>query len=262
MHAEIRQALIYSHFCELMPFAHRGAFQIEQTVDGFRLFYPNADAANYEAMDVIAIELALTALEKHFRFDPAPYLRMIETWPRTIGLDFITCLRAAYDFHLNNVHEDIFVGAEAYERVLGFTHAEFKRVRAALMAYATWCLGMANAAEAGAIQEKGERQTYYGNQCLKWLAPLHSSNMVPRDRVDMILRYFQEPAVAGATISGVGYLAPIQILGDSYPQQGRSNAVQRAGLRRAGTLSSGACLPHIRSPAGRRDQAECHLGWS
>ncbi|MBB5553667.1 hypothetical protein [Rhizobium lentis] len=225
MHAEIRQALIYAHFCELMPFAHRGAFRIEQTADGFRLSYPNKDAAHYEALDVIASELALTAMEKHFPFNPAPYLRMIETWPRLDG-DFIGALRDAYKFHLKNVYEDIFIGAEAYERVLGFTHEEFKRVRAALMAYGTWCLGMANAAEAGAMQEKGERHTYFAKECLEWLAPLHVSRMVlgvtdqiagvPRDRVDKILRYFQEPAVAGATISGEGYLAPIQVLGDSF----------------------------------------------
>ncbi|NOV19153.1 hypothetical protein E5S70_24240 [Ensifer adhaerens] len=225
MHAEIRQALVYAHFCELMPFVHRGAFQIEETEDGFRLYYPGEDASHFEALDVIASELALTAMEKHFPFDPAPYLRMIETWPR-LGGDFIGALRAAYDFHLKNVHEDVFIGAEAYERVLGFTHDEFKRVRAALMAYGTWCLGMANAAEASAVQEKGKRQIYFANECLEWLAPLHVSKMVlgvidqianaPRDRVDKILRYFREPAVAGETISGEGYLAPIQLLDGSF----------------------------------------------
>ncbi|MBX5141408.1 hypothetical protein HJB79_21980 [Rhizobium lentis] len=226
MHEEIRKALVYAHFSELMPFAHRGAFQIEQIEDGFRLSYPTKEAANYEAMDVIASELALTAVEKHFRFDPAPYLRMIETWPRTIGADFLYSLRTAYEFHLNNVHEDIFVGAGAYERVLGFTHDEFTRVRAGLMAYATWCLGMANATEAGVIAEEGERQARYFNAFLQWVAPLHPRarvlgvidqlTKVSQDRVDLILRYFQEPAVAEPTISGEGYFAPIQILGDSF----------------------------------------------
>ncbi|WP_454748913.1 hypothetical protein [Ciceribacter selenitireducens] len=226
MHAEIRQALIYAHFCELMPFVHRGAFRIEETKEGFRLSYPNEDASHFEALDVIASELALTAIEKHFPFDPAPFLRMIETWPRLVGKDFTGVLRAAFDFHLKNVHEDVFIGAEAYERVLGFTHDEFKRVRAALMAYGTWCLGMANAAEASAIQEKGKRQVYFANECLEWLAPLHVSEMVlgvidqiadvPRNRVDMTLRYFQEAAVAGETISGEGFLAPIQVVENSF----------------------------------------------
>lgn len=232
MHAEIRQALIYAHFCELMPFAHRGAFRIEQTENGFRLSYPTKEAEHFEAWDVIASELALTALDNNFRFDPAPYLRMLETWPRAGGLDFITSLRTAYDFHLKSIHEDIFVGAEAYERVLGFTHEEFKRVRAALMAYSTWCLGMANAAEAGAIQEEGKQQAHYFHTFREWVAPLHASKQVldvidqitkvPRNRVNKILRYFQEPAVAGLTISGEGYLAPIQVLGDAFLLSPRS----------------------------------------
>ena len=231
-HAEIRQALIYAHFCELMPFAHRGAFQVEQTGDGFRLSYPTKEAERFEALDVIASELALTALDNSFRVDHAAYLRMIKTWPREGGKDFITSLRAAYDFHLDNIHEDIFVGSEAYERTLGFTHDEFRRVRATLMAYATWCLGMADAAEAGVIQERDNRQADYFNTFREWVAPLHSSKQVlsvidqltkvPRNRVNKILGFFQEPAVGGTTISGEGYLAPIQVLGDTFLLSPRS----------------------------------------
>ncbi len=221
MHAEIGQILAFAHFCELMPFVHRGAFTVEKTGEGFRLRYPDAVSGHYEMLDVIASELALTTIEREFSFDPTPFLRMVKSWPHSLNGDFIKVLRQAYDFHLKNVQEDIFLGAGAYEKALGFTHDEFLRVRAALMAYASWCLGMANAAEAGAMQEKGERQTYNANECLEWLAPLHISRMVlgvidqiskvPHDRVDAILRYFLEPAVGGSTISGEGYLAPIQV---------------------------------------------------
>ncbi|NLR98092.1 hypothetical protein HGP17_14855 [Rhizobium sp. P38BS-XIX] len=232
MHAEIGKTLIYAHFSELMPFAHRGAFWVEQTGDGFRLSYPTEAAERFEALDVIASELALTVLDNDFRVDVACYLRMIDTWPRGGGKDFITSLRAAYDFHLNGVHENIFVGATAYERVLGFTHDEFQRVRAALMAYATWCLNMAKAAEAGAIQERGKTRVRYLHTVHEWVAPLHSSKQVlsvidqltkvPRNRVNKILAYFQEPAVGGQTISGDGYLAPIQVLGDAFLLSPRS----------------------------------------
>lgn len=74
--------MIYAHFSELMPFAHRGVFRVEQTGDGFRLSYPTEDAERFEALDVIASELALTALDNDFRVDAACYLRMIDTWPR------------------------------------------------------------------------------------------------------------------------------------------------------------------------------------
>ncbi len=231
-HAEIRQALVYAHFSELMPFAHRGAFRVEQTGDGFRLSYPTEEAERFEALDVIASELALTALDNDFRVDEACYLRMIDTWPREGGKDFITSLRTAYDFHLKGVHENIFVGAAAYERVLGFTHDEFQRVRAALMAYATWCLNMATAAEAGVMQERGKAQAHYLHAFHEWVAPLHSSKQVlsvidqltkvPRNRVNKILGFFQEPAVGGPTISGDGYLAPIQVLGDAFLLSPRS----------------------------------------
>lgn len=226
VHAEIGKGLVFAHFCELMPFAHRGAFTVEKTVDGFRLSYPDDDAAHYEMLDVIASELALTAIEKAPAINPALFSRMIKMWPHLLDHDLFEVLNEAYSFYLKNIHEDIFIGADAYEKALGFSHDEFRRVRAALMAYASWCLGMANAAEAAAKQETGKKQAYYADECLEWLAPLHTSKMVlgvvdqiskvPRDRVDAVLRYFTEPAIAETTISGEGFLAPIQVLGGSY----------------------------------------------
>ncbi|WP_439364502.1 hypothetical protein ACNJYD_33075 [Bradyrhizobium sp. DASA03005] len=221
---EITQALLYSHFCELMPFVHKKALTVDRTPTGFHLRYSNEAAARFEALDVIVSELALTALADHFKYDPPPLLRMVETWPHIDAADLHAVLRQAYAFHLENVREDAFLGAHAYERVLGFRHDEFVRLRAAMMAFGSWCLGMANAAEAHAMGTKGKEQDRYGNECLEWLAPLLRRDFVhgmiqqlaelPADRVAEILRYFEEDPFAEHGISGEGYLAPLKAYDD------------------------------------------------
>lgn len=223
-HREITKALFYSHFCELMPFVHKKALAVERIPAGFHLRYPNEAAARFEALDVVASELALTALAEHFRYDPRPLLRMVETWPRIAAADLHSVLWQAYAFHLDNVREDPFIGAHAYERVLGFRHDEFVRVRAAMMAFASWCLGMANAAEAHAIGTEGREQDRFGNECFEWLAPLLRRDFVhgtiqqlaevPPDRVAEVLSYFEEDPFAERGVSGEGYLAPVNTYGD------------------------------------------------
>ncbi len=222
---EVGHALLYSHFCELMPFVHRKNLEVEIVSGGFRLYYPSESASRYEALDVIASELALTALNGHFKFDPLPLLRMIETWPHVNGADFYAVIQPAYSFHLGNICEDAFMSEQAYERVLGFQHAEFIRVRAAMMSLASWCLGMANAAEARSMQSKGAKRDRFGNECLEWIAPLISRSFVygfiqqlskvSEGRVAEILRYFEDDPFSEVGLSGEGYLAPV-IAYDDY----------------------------------------------
>ncbi len=108
-----------------------------------------------------------------------------------------------------------------------------------------------------------------------------STHKVPRNRVNKILGFFQEPAVGGTTISGEGYLAPIQVLGDTFLLSPRSlhlmtpernilyvlnkvdnDRFQRPRVGRAGAFTPQACLSDLRSPARRCDKGECHLGRS
>lgn len=224
-HREMTQAVLYAHFCELMPFVHKKAFEVKRNEMGFELHYPDEVSARFEALDVVASELALTTLADHFRYDPRPFMRMVKTWPQVDGADLQPVLQQAYTFHLENVREDAFIGAHAYERVLGFRHDEFFRVRAAMMAFATWCLGMAHAAEAHAISTNGKEQDHFGNECFEWLVPLLRRDFVfgtiqqlaevPTDQVAEILRYFEEDPFAEGGVSGDGYLAPLKTYGDS-----------------------------------------------
>jgi len=224
-HQDMTQALLYAHFCELMPFVHKKALAVKRNNVGFELHYPDEASAHFEALDVVASELALTTLADHFKYDSRPLMRMVETWPHVDGADFQSVIRQAYAFHLKNVREDAFIGAHAYERVLGFRHDEFIRVRAAMMAFATWCLGMAHAAEAHAMRTNGREQDHFGNECFEWLVPLLRRDFVfgtiqqlagvPSDRTEKILRYFEEDPFAEGGISGDGYLAPLNTYDDS-----------------------------------------------
>ncbi len=223
----IKSALAYAHFCELMPFVRKGYLGVERQNEDFTLRHPSAMFAYNEQRDIVAAELSLATMERQYPFQVASLQRMIEGWPLLRDDDLSTVLAGAYNFYLVGVHEDDFVAATEYESVFRFKRDEFLRVRAALMALASWCIGMAAAAEAKSLEALVGRKDKWRCECMEWAAPLLRSafvvetvqglSAVPTDRVDAILAYFQEqPLHRETVISGDGYLAPLISIKDSF----------------------------------------------
>jgi hypothetical protein len=224
--AEISSALTYAHFCELMPFVRNGYLGVERSGKRFMLRHQSAVFANDEQRDIVATELSLTSIERRFPFQTASLSRMVANWPQMRGDDLFVSLHGGYAFYLDGVKEDEFIAASAYQRAFVFERADFLRVRAALMALGSWCVGMAAAADAASLRAKVGEKDRWRRECMEWSTPLLSANFVfgtiqslssvSSERVDSILSYFlDEPLDRCRNVSGDGYLAPIVRLGDS-----------------------------------------------
>ncbi|WP_072386526.1 hypothetical protein [Hyphomicrobium sp. CS1BSMeth3] len=177
MKVDIENLFGYGHFCEVMPLVRRGAFSVESTASGFRLHHPNRQFATLEENDVLLSELALP---HDVRLPPHPieaYKRMAKALPIVPGDDLVHVLQAAYHHYLNNVLELPLISAEAFTESFGFSRHDFIHQRAALMAYADYCLGIADAAEFFAASAvTSPRRQKYTQEVLEWISPLLKRN--------------------------------------------------------------------------------------
>lgn len=216
-------ALLYAHFCELVPFVRNEYMRVEDQGDGFRLTYPTVASASFEERDVVASELSLTVMDRA-PFDVPALTRMLERWPKFSLADLLPVLRDAHAHYMGAIVEDAFVGEAHYRDAFGFERADYVRVRAAMMALASWCIGMAAASEAKSFPAGGAADKWR-NECLEWSAPLLSRPFVEGllqavsgvsgEALDRVLPFFVDPVLEGQVVSGEGYLAPMVALGDA-----------------------------------------------
>lgn len=177
--ADIEQLLGYAHFCEIMPLVRRGFFSVERHPSGFVLKHPNEEFVRHEENDILMSEMALP-----HDLAPPPYpiescKRMIKAWPEIPGDALIGVLKGAYDHYIENVFEFPLLSDEAFQESFDFSRADFIRMRAGLMAYADFCLGMADAAEI--LSERAftrPKRTILQREVREWAAPLLSRNHI------------------------------------------------------------------------------------
>jgi hypothetical protein len=177
--ADIEQMLGYAHFCEIMPLVRRGFLSVGRQPSGFILKHPSAEFMNHEENDILMSEMVLP-----HELEPPPYplencKRMFKAWPRIPADDLIKVLKEAYDHYIDNVFELPLLDDKAFEESFSFSRTDFIRVRAALMAYANFCLGMADAAELLSVRAfTSHRQTVLQREVREWAAPLLNRNHI------------------------------------------------------------------------------------
>jgi len=177
--ADIEHLLGYAHFCEIMPLVRRGFYSVESHPSGFVLKHPNEEFVKHEENDILMSEMTLP----HDR-TPPPYpiescKRMIKAWPVIPGDTLIEVLKGAYDHYKENVFEIPLMSNEAFQEVFDFSRSDFIRMRAALMAYADFCLGMADAAEI--LSERAftrPKCEMLQREVREWASPLLSRNHI------------------------------------------------------------------------------------
>ncbi len=224
---EIKDALVYSHFCEIMPQVRNGYLSVEVGDNGFVLGHPSRAFSEHEERDIVANELSLSAIVKPAPFQVPALLRMVADWPRLDAADLLNVLRGAYEYYLTAVIERELMELSAYETAFGFDRSEYVSVRAALIALGSWCIGMAAAAEATALKASSGEAERWQRESLEWAAPLLNANFVlgliqglagiKQERVDRVVRFFvDEPLNDRPVISGEGFLAPLIRLGGAF----------------------------------------------
>ncbi|UWU84922.1 hypothetical protein N2605_00205 [Bradyrhizobium yuanmingense] len=224
--SEIQSALGYAHFCEIMPMVRNGYLRVEHAERGFELVHPSPQFSHHEQCDVIASEMALPFLERPFPFRVSTLLKMSSDWPRLVAEDFLLLLMDSYRHHFASIYERELLSSADYLKAFDFERDDYLRVRAALMSLASWCIGMAAAAESKAIGAANDAE-HWQKECMEWASPLLKVSFVRSligelagvsdSRVDRILSVFTDtPFGTGQCISGDGYLAPIVQIGDSF----------------------------------------------
>jgi Holliday junction resolvase-like predicted endonuclease len=176
---DFEQLFGYVHFCEILPQVRRGFFSVERHASTFVLKHPNEEFVKHEETDILMSEMVLP-----HDMAPPPYpiescKRMIKAWPEIPGDELLGVLRGAYDHYLENVIEFPLLSDEAFQESFGFPRADFIRVRAGLMAYADFCLGMADAAEVlSARAFTRPKREILQREVREWVAPLLSRNHI------------------------------------------------------------------------------------
>ena len=176
---DIEQLLGYAHFCEIMPLVWRGFFSVERRPSAFALSHPNAEFMKHEEYDILMSEMVLS-----HELKPSPYpiencKRMVKAWPKIPAETLVEVLKGAYDHYMANVFELRLLSDRAFQDAFDFSRTDFTRVRAALMAYSDFCLGMADAAEflSGRAPTRPRRAALH-QQVKEWAAPLLKRNHI------------------------------------------------------------------------------------
>lgn len=176
---DINQLLGYAHFCEVMPLVRRGFFSVDRQPSSFKLSHPSKDFLRHEENDILMSEMVLP-----HDLAPPPYpiencKRMVKAWPNLPGDALSEVLKGAFDHYIGNVFELPLLSDEAFEEAFEFSREDFIRFRAALMAYADFCLGMADAAEllSGRAFTR-PRRLKLQKEVREWASPLLNRNHI------------------------------------------------------------------------------------
>lgn len=176
---DIKQLLGYAHFCEVMPLVRRGFFSVERQPSAFKLSHPSKDFMRHEENDILMSEIVLP-----HDLAPPPYpiencKRMVKAWPNLPGDALSEVLKGAFDHYIGNVFELPLLSDEAFEEAFEFSREDFNRFRAALMAYADFCLGMADAAELLSTRAfTRPRRLKLQKEVREWASPLLNRNHI------------------------------------------------------------------------------------
>ena len=179
LRAEFEHLLGYAHFCEVMPLVRRGFLTATTGSSGFALEHPNEQFMRHEEIDILMSEMALAHDLVPPPYPIERYERMVKAWPTIPADDLVTVLKEAHEHYLANVFELPLLSDAAFSKSFDFTRADFVRVRAALMAYADFCLGMADAAERLAARAVTRpRRLTLEREVREWAAPLLNRNHI------------------------------------------------------------------------------------
>lgn len=224
---DLVQVLGYSHFCEIMPLVHRGFFTVKATEVGFALEHPSERFREHEEKDTLMSEMVLPHNTQRPPYRLASCIKMIKTWPLIPAEELIGTLKTAFDHYCADVVEFQLLSDAAYQEGFGFSRTEFVRVRASLMAYSDFCLGMADAAELLSSRAfTRPRREHLQRVAREWVAPCLSRAHiigtaaaladVSVETTEGIIEFFTiNPGVIESSGVGEGFFPPFLRLGDS-----------------------------------------------
>ena len=222
---QIVNALCYGRFCEIMPAVRNNYLDVEANETGFSLRNPSESFEKAEERDIVLGELTLPFNVEHQNTLEPYFDRIIHDWPKVRKSEVDTLLGDSYDHYSNSFWEPALLTESAYEAGLGFSRAEFQRVRAVLMSWADFCLGMASAAERRKFSGLPNQQQHWDRENNEWLAPTHRRSLIleivsnfsgiAMSKVEKIFDYLTlDTMIGGFSDFGDGYFPPFIRIAD------------------------------------------------
>lgn len=178
---DLRAAVVYSHFCEIMPQVRNDIYSVDITADRYSLGHANAEISDAEVSDIVLTEISLAHDYKRPPSVGRLLVGIAEAWPRVKASEFYECLNAYYQHFLSSVSEDELVFPADFLKTFGFSKDEFNAVRAALTAFSNLCLGLAQVQQQRwhLLSEGREAERYVaGEECLEWVSPCLKEDFV------------------------------------------------------------------------------------
>jgi hypothetical protein len=198
---EFHELIYYVHFCELMPEVRRNYYDVRRFEGGFELVHPNEEFARAEVYDILLTELSLTFLvEKTLNLDQE-FITLAGQLPRPNMVLMLRVLKTLFQSRLNSIKEVPILEPNAFQISIGVTWEEFCKVRAALLAYADYSIGLADTLEFFGLNESNDtRKQALFEEFYEWVTVCNSKNFfigllmaltnVKSSAIESILKFF------------------------------------------------------------------------
>lgn len=175
---QLYQALKYGLFCELMPAVRKGYFHVEETENGYSLSHPNEAFSKAEERDVVLGELVIPG--SHSQNGSQDHLLDKLARKRSIPRNHTAALKRGVEHYSRGIWEPALLTDQVYRAGLGFSRKDFLRVRAGLMSFADYCLGMASASRRRQSTVLRNPEKFVNWRYVKWAAPLRKQSEIQK----------------------------------------------------------------------------------
>jgi hypothetical protein len=140
---ELQEALMYAHFCEIMPAFRQDYYDVDLQEEDFHFSYKSDDFAKSEVKDVLLTELCLGLNTKKPEEIPAAIFSGISLqYPHKDLSAYIKGAAINYDLHCSSFSEPTYIPDGAFFASFGFSQDAFQKIRGALWSLSDLLLGL------------------------------------------------------------------------------------------------------------------------
>jgi hypothetical protein len=216
---EIQEALMYAHFCEIMPQFRQQYYDVKLQDGNFHFLHESDAFAKSEVKDVILTELCLGFDTKTPHQIPMTVLSNISRgYPHKDLSAFIEGAAANYELHQSSFLEPTYIPDDAFGESFGFSKDAFEKVRAALWSLSDLLFALSTFYEMSADQKNNRAQwqwrvvdciapTFKRSWLVSFLCRLTGLTQIQISEVLDFLVASEESGMFNC--SGNGYLQPL-----------------------------------------------------
>lgn len=167
---EIQEALMYAHFCEIMPEFRQQYYDLKSKDGNFHFSHESDAFAKSEIKDVILTELCLGFDTEKPKVIPMAVLSKISRqYPHKDLSAYIEGAAVNYEVHRTSFAEPTYIPEHAFLDSFGFSKDAFEKVRAALWSLSDLLLSLSTFYEV--LADQRDNQTQWQWRVVDCIAP-------------------------------------------------------------------------------------------